>query len=233
MDTKLATVSNITLALTAPGMQAVMDGPRSGQAVALSDLLRMTFTVVRDLDSHDIRSREMSMTHDSKAMVSHLLLGNLATSGVTNAHNKANSVDPSAFLPQRNLTLVEEQQTKDRNSRSELGMDVQDSQKTKISTGIARIGAITNMKDLTSLCINVCAVLSAITSDTAPEPILRTIMTTIYKITLNRDWYEWILACGGQMPHLHLHFYSFIDRIWALLATGATDFSNTNVMSGN
>jgi hypothetical protein len=58
-------------------------------------------------------------------------------------------------------------------------------------------------------------------------------MTTIYKLTLNRDWDEWIVACGGQMPHLHLHFYSFIDRIWALLATGATDFSNTNVMSTN
>ena len=59
----LATVSNITLALPAPGMQAVMDGPRSGKAVALSNLLRMTFTVVRDLDLHDIRSREMTMTH--------------------------------------------------------------------------------------------------------------------------------------------------------------------------
>ena len=84
-----------------------------------------------------------------------------------------------------------------------------------------------------SLCINVCAVLSAITSDTAPDPILQTIMTTIYKLTLNRDWDEWIIACGGQMPHLHLHFYSFIDRIWALLSSGATDFSNTNVNSGN
>ena len=80
-----------------------------------------------------------------------------------------------------------------------------------MSTGIARIGAITNMRDIMSLCINVCAVLSAITSDTAPEPILHTIMTTLYKITLNRDWDEWIVACGGQMPHLHLHVYSFID----------------------
>ena len=155
--------------------------------MALSNLLRMTFTVVRDLDLHDIGSREMSMTHVSKAMASHLLLGNLATNGVTNAHNEANAVDPSAFLPQRNLTLIEEQQTKDHNSHSKLGMDVQDSHKTKISTGIARIGAITNMRDITLLFINVCAVLSAITSDTAPEPILQAIMTTIYRITLNRD----------------------------------------------
>ena len=35
------------------------------------------------------------------------------------------------------------------------------------------------------------------------------------------------------MPNLHLHFYSFIDRIWALIATGATKFSNTNVVSAN
>jgi hypothetical protein len=165
-------------------------------------------------------------------MASHLLLGNLSTNGITNAHNEANAVDPSAFLPQRNVSLIMEQQTKDLNSRSELGMDVQDSHKTKMSTGIARIGAVTNMRDITSLCINVCAIISAITSDTAPEPILHTIMTAIYKITLTRDWDEWLLACGSQMPHLHLHIYSFIDRIWALLATGATEFSNTNVVTG-
>ena len=35
------------------------------------------------------------------------------------------------------------------------------------------------------------------------------------------------------MPHLHFYFYSFIDRIWALLATGATNFSNMKVISGN
>ena len=233
VDVPSATITNTAFATPAPGMQSVMDGPRSGRAVAFSDLLRMTFTVVRDQDSHDIRSQEMSMTHVSKAMASHLLLGNLATNGVTNAHNEANAMDPSAFLPQRNLALVQEQQTKDRNFHSEIGMDVQDLHKTKISTGITRIGAITNMRDITSLCINVCAILSAITSDTAPDPILNLIMKTICNITLTRDWDDWITACGSQMPNLHLHFYSFIDRIWALLATGATDFSNTNVVSGN
>ena len=70
------------------------------------------------------------MTHVSKAMASHLLLGNLATSGVTNAHNKANAVDPSAFLPQRKLSLVEEQRPKDLHCCNKLGMDVQDSHKT-------------------------------------------------------------------------------------------------------
>ena len=91
------------------------------------------------------------MTHVSKAVALHLLLGNLATNGVTNAHNEANAVDPSAFLPQRDLTLVVEQQTKDQKSRSELGMDVQDLHKTKMSTGIARIGSITSTSEQLSL----------------------------------------------------------------------------------
>ena len=142
-------------------------------------------------------------------------------------------MDLSAFLPQRNLTLVKDQWSKDLNSRNGLGMDVQDLHKTKIGTGIAHIGSITNMRDITSLCINICAVISAIISDTAPEPILHTIMTTISQLTLNRDWDGWIEACGGQMPHLHFYFYSFIDRIWAILATGATDLSNINVVSEN
>ena len=33
------------------------------------------------------------------------------------------------------------------------------------------------------------------------------------------------------MPHLHFHFYSFIDRMWNLLADGATEFNNTNVVT--
>jgi hypothetical protein len=231
VDIDSSTVTNVAFAAPAPGMQLVLDSPRSGRAVALSDLFRMTFSLIRDHDGHDVRCREMSLTHISKAMASHLLLGNLTTNGITYAHNEANAVDPSAFLPQRNLSLVIEQQRKDNNARSELGMDVQDSHKTKVSTGIARIGAITDMKDITSLCINICAVISAITSDTAPEPIILTILRAIYKITLERDWDEWIVACGTQMPHLHLHIYSFIDRIWALLATGATEYSNTNVVT--
>ena len=180
--------NNVAFALPAPGMQVVMDNPCSGQTVALSNLLRQTFIVTRDLDPNDIRSRELSMIHVSKAMALHLLLGNLATNGVTNVNNEANAVDPSAFLPQQNLSLVKEQRSKDQNSCTKVGMDVLNSHKTKTATGITRIGYITNIRDITSLCINICAVISAITSDLSPEPILCTIMTTISQLPLNRDW---------------------------------------------
>ena len=53
------------------------------------------------------------------------------------------------------------------------------------------------------------------------------------KLTLNQDWDDWIEACNTQITQLHFHICSFIDRIWALLATSATKFSNVNVVSGN
>ena len=91
------------------------------------------------------------MTHVSKAMASQLLLGNLATNRVTNVHNKANAFNPSAFLHQRNLLLVEEQRSKDLNSCNKLGMGVLDLHKTKTITGITHIGSITNMRELRSI----------------------------------------------------------------------------------
>jgi len=101
VDVRSGNVNNNAFALPALGMQVVMDNPCSGRAVALSNLLKQAFIVTRNLDLNDIRSRELSMIHVSKAMALHLLLGNLATDGVTNVNNEANAVDPSAFLPQQ------------------------------------------------------------------------------------------------------------------------------------
>ena len=101
-----ASIAKVTFALPATGMQVVMDNPRSGRAIALSDLLKQTFIMTRDHNPNNIRSRELSMVHLLKAMASHLLLGSFATNGVTNAHNEANSINPLAFLPQRSLGLI-------------------------------------------------------------------------------------------------------------------------------
>ena len=107
MDVNSASKTNITFALPATDMQVVMDNPSSGRAVDLSDLLKQTFIMTRDHKPSNIRSRKLSVVHILNAMASHLLLGNFAANGVTNAHNKENSIDPSAFLPQRNLGLIE------------------------------------------------------------------------------------------------------------------------------
>ena len=65
MDVRLATITNVSFAQPAAGMQVVMDNPCSGRAVALSNLLRQTFIVTRDHNPNDIRYRELSMIHVS------------------------------------------------------------------------------------------------------------------------------------------------------------------------
>jgi len=166
-------------------------------------------------------------------MALHLLLGNLATNGVTNVHNEANFVVPSAFLPQRNLSLVKEQRSKDLKSCNKLGMDVlnfsqnQDEHRDN-PHWIHPEHAGYNIPMHQHLCSD----LRHHHGDKArANP--RTIMTTISQLTLNQEWDDWIKACGTQVPHLHFHVFFFIDRIWALLDTGATKLSNINVVSGN
>ena len=129
--------------------------------------------------------------------------------------------------------MIESERQKDQNSCNETGMDVIDSHKTKMSKAITCIGSMVSMWDITSLCINICAVILTITTDMGPKPIFHWVLITISQITINQDWDKWMETCGIAMPHLHFHFYSFIDRIWALLAQGATEFNNINVVTGN
>ena len=92
---------------------------------------------------------------------------------------------------------------------------------------------MTSMRDITSLHINIIAVILAITSDMEPKLILCQVLSMVYQLKINQDWDEWIETCGSAMPNLHFHFYLFIDSIWASLAQGATKFNNTNVVTGN
>jgi hypothetical protein len=45
----------------------------------------------------------------SKILASHMLQGNFVTGKVTSLELEANSVEPSAFLPQRNKVLVKQE----------------------------------------------------------------------------------------------------------------------------
>ena len=92
------------------------------------------------------------------------------------------------------------------------------------------MGKMKSMQDITLLRINVYAVISAITTNLVPEPILKMIMSAIIQLTINCNWDEWMETCRASMPHLHFPFYSFIKRMWDLLTKGATEFKNINVV---
>jgi hypothetical protein len=136
-----------------------------------------------------------------------------------------------SFPPQRNIELFEAERAKGQTIRNEAGMGIIDAHKTKASTANAGIGSILDMRDVTSLCINLMSVLHAFTSDTGPELILYQYLAKNVDLTINRVWDEWKEACGSEMPHIHLHIISFIKKIWSHVAGGEMDFNNTNVVT--
>jgi hypothetical protein len=66
----------------------------------------MTLELAKHQDFTSIRSTQISIRVMSKILTSHMLLGNFATEKVASLEVKANSVESSAFLPQRNKVLV-------------------------------------------------------------------------------------------------------------------------------
>ena len=72
-----------------------------------------------------------------KTLAIHVLSGNFATDRVSTLNNEANSIDPSAFLPQRNTCMVKQECIRDMITNTNKRMDVLDTHKSKAKTSIA------------------------------------------------------------------------------------------------
>jgi hypothetical protein len=110
-------------------------------------------------------------------------------------------------------------------------MDIADILKSKTNIAIAQIGTMVNMLDFSSLCINCDTVISAIVDSDSHQPLYCQIILTFVALLNNPDFDNWYAANKGAMPHLHWHFYSFLERISNLFSQFAKDFNNVNVMS--
>jgi hypothetical protein len=155
--------------------------------------------------------------------------GNFATKKVTSLKLEANSVEPSAFLPQRNKVLVKQELLSEVKASSENVMDFADSHKTKGKTAIACIGTMQSMVDFSSLCINMDTIITAIYSNDGPQPIFRQFFLYFVAIVNNPDWVHWSDNVGS-MPLLHWYCYSFLEQIFNCFADFATIFGNGNIM---
>jgi hypothetical protein len=165
-----------------------------------------------------------------KILASHVLQGNVATEKVTSLEIEANSVEPSAFLPQKNKVLVEQELSNEVKATFENVMDFTDSHKTKGMTAIARIGTMLFMVDFSSLCINMDTIITAICSNDEPQLIFCQILLNFVPIVNNPDWVRWSENVG-LMPLLHWYCYSILKQIFNCFANFATDFGNGNIMS--
>jgi hypothetical protein len=84
----------------------------------------MTLELAKQQDFTSIWLTQILIQVISKILASHTLQGNFATEIVTSLKIKANSMKPSAFLPQRNKCLVECELTSEVKATSENVMDL-------------------------------------------------------------------------------------------------------------
>ncbi len=190
----------------------------------------MALELAKHQDVTSIQSTQILIWVMSKILVSHMLQGNFATKKVTSLKLEANSVEPSAILLQRNKVLVEQELSSEVKATSKNVMDFADSQKTKGKTAIACIGTMQSMVDLSSPCINMDMIITAICSNDGPQPILHQILFNFVAIVNNPDWVRWSDNVGLK-PLLHWYCYSLLEQNFNCFANFATDFGNGNIMT--
>ncbi len=132
----------------------------------------MTSELSKHQDFTSTRSTQILIRVMSKILTSHMLQGSFATKKVSSLKLEANSVEPSTFLLQRNKFLVKQELSSKVKASSKNVMDFANSHKTKGKTAIARISTMQSMVDLSSLCINMDTIITAICSNDGPQPIL-------------------------------------------------------------
>ncbi len=73
-------------------------------------------------------------------------------------------------------------------------------------------------------------IITAISSNNRPQPILCQITLNFIAIVNNPDWVHWSDNVG-LMPSLHWDCYSFLEQIFNCFADFTTDFGNGNIMT--
>lgn len=230
-DFDKGTVSNVQLATRSTGMDCVIAYGRAARAQAYADLIRKACITAKEQSPWDARGAQVSLKIIQKTVAAGLLAGNFATEQLTSFYNEANSVDPSIFLPQTNVTQLAVIQETELKLRNEVMMEVSDTQRTKPKTAIARIGSLSSIEAFSSTCININTVISATISTHSPVPVLRQVVMGMAELVNDADWREYWAKVGSEMPDFHLQCYGYLDSMWNNLALFASDFNNCNVIN--
>jgi hypothetical protein len=138
--------------------------------------------MTKEQDHLSIQSKYLSVQMVGKTLAAHMLSGTFATNRVTILNNKANSIDPVAFLPQRKVCMVKQMCMRGMIANTEKSMDVLNSHKSMAKISITRIGTMVSIVDFSSLCINMDLIITAITTADSPLPILHQFLMKFIRI---------------------------------------------------
>jgi hypothetical protein len=96
---KESNVSEMTFGTLSNGMEVVLSHPWASHPTPLANRIHQTLLMTKEQDHLSIRSKYLSIQMVGKTLAVHMLSGNFATDKVTTLNNKADSIDPSTFLP--------------------------------------------------------------------------------------------------------------------------------------
>ncbi len=181
----------MTFVALSNGMEAVFSHPWASRPTSYTDLICQTLLMTKEQDHLSIQSKYLYIQMVGKTLAAHMLSGNFATNRVTTLNNEANSINPLAFLPQRNVCMVGQMHMHDMITNTEKSMDVLDAHKSKAKTSIARIGTMVFIVNFSSLCINMDSIITAITTADSPPPILRQFLMKVIRIINSTEWAWW------------------------------------------
>jgi hypothetical protein len=108
INIKATLVLNIIPAFLSKGMQVVLNQLCAAQASQFADPMQMILELAKYPDFTSIQLTQILIRVMAKILASHMPQGNFATKKVASLEIKANSVEPSTFLPQRNKFLWNE-----------------------------------------------------------------------------------------------------------------------------
>jgi hypothetical protein len=141
-------ITNVNLATPLKDMQLVLNQPCVARAGQFADLMKITLDLAKQQDYTNIQLSQVSIWVMSKVLATHMLQGTFVTEKVTSLELEANSIKPSAFLPQKNASLVECKRSNEVKTMAENVMDFSDSHEMKGKTVIACIGTMTSMTNV-------------------------------------------------------------------------------------
>jgi hypothetical protein len=121
---KKSTVSNMTFVAPSNRMEVVFSRPRASPPTSLADLIHQTLLMTKEQDHLSIQLKYLPIQMVGKTSAARMLSGNFATNRVTTFNNEANSINPSAFLPQRNACMAKQMCIRDMIADTEKSMDV-------------------------------------------------------------------------------------------------------------
>ena len=116
---------------------------------------------------------------------------------MTSLYNKAHSINPTAFLPQKDQAAIASERACNLNSRIEDDLDVLESHQKKTATLISCIGTLVSVRDVTLLCISINTIILAVTSSFSPRTIIYQLLANIIDLTVNSNYGEWADQCGS------------------------------------